>query len=202
MTEITYTNTIPEIRRASLLFWRKYKLPRTIIMTLLFGLTFYFGIDFIMRGQYFAGYALALVSPALIITRWADPFMRQKRIIKAIEAYGCDEKYTARLYDDRIEIDTVVLPEDAETEIVALSTQGVSVVENPELLEEAKAQLAEESPPETSVYGLGAERLCSAEDGELFCLFVNKALFHIFPKRCLTQEQIQELQNYFKDKAI
>jgi hypothetical protein len=75
-------------------------------------------------------------------------------------------------------------------------------VENPELLEEAKAKLAEEPPPETSVYRHGAEILCSAEDGGLFCLFVNKALFHIFPKRCMTQEEQTELRNYFKDKGI
>lgn len=201
MFNITYTNTIPEIKRASALYWRKYKLPRTILMTVLFAVTLVIGIDFIIKGQGFAGYALAIISPALIITRWTDPLMKQRRIIQAIEAYGSDEKYTARFADDRIEIDTVVVP-NSETEIVAISKDGVTVVENPELLEEAKAKLAEEPPPETSVYRHGAEILCSAEDGGLFCLFVNKALFHIFPKRCMTQEEQTELRNYFKDKGI
>jgi hypothetical protein len=53
-----------------------------------------------------------------------------------------------------------------------------------------------------SIYTIGAEELFSKETDGLFLLYVNKALVHVFPKRCLSEQEIEELRNYFTSKGI
>ncbi|MCL2638282.1 MAG: YcxB family protein [Oscillospiraceae bacterium] len=198
MTEINYTNTIPEIKRAYALFRRKYALPRMLPMTVLLIVTIIFGIDFIRKNPSgYVGYILTALSAGMLISLWSRPFLAARRLISTIEALGKDEKYIARFLDDRIEIDTEIIPLEAETETVAISGQGIETVENPKAIAEAEQELIQ---ADTSVYRFGAETLCSVEDSELFCLFVNKALFHIFPKRCMTSEQIEAIRTYFAEK--
>jgi hypothetical protein len=205
--EINYTNTIPEIRRAYALFRRKYTLRRMMPMTLLLLISFFLGINLILtsinnnESLNLPGLIITALSAGMLVSMWLRPRTAQKKLIATIEQMG-EERYIARFYDDRIEIDTEII-EGEETEIVAISKDGVTVVENPEAIEEAEAQIAAQTiQAETSIIRLGAETLYSVEDSELFCLFVNRALIYIFPKRCMNEEQISELQNYFKDKAI
>ena len=206
ITEINYTNTIPEIKRAYSLFRRKYVLPRMLPVTLLFLVTLVIGIDFIVKNPSgFTGYILAALSGGMLVSLFMRPFTMQQKLITTIEALGNDEKYTARFYDDRIEVDTEIIPLETETEIVAVSGSSISKVENPEVLESIKqgeTPLTSSAQAETSVIGLSTETLFSVEAADMFCLFVNKALIYIFPKRCLTEEQISDLSSYFKEKAI
>ena len=203
MTQITYNNSISEIRRGYSLFRRKYAIPRMIPLTVAFLITIGLGVDFIIRDLQsdttsYIGYILTAISTAMLVSLWMRPYTAQKKLISVIEAMG-EERYTARFYDDRIEIDTDIIPKDVETEIVAITKHGVEAVENPDIIKTAETELIK---PETSVIGITTERLYSVEDRELFCLFVNKALIYIFPKRCMTEEQIQEIKKYFEEKAI
>jgi len=207
MFQINYTNTIPEITRAYTLFRRKYATRRMLPMTLLMLVGFFLGLNLILVNYNnhetlnLPGVIVAALSAGMLVSMWLRPRTAQKRLISTIEQMG-EEKYTARFYDDRIEIDTEIL-EGEETEIIAISKHGVDVVKNPEVLEEAEKQIAAQTvQPEPSIIRLGSETLYSVEDSELFCLFVNGKLIYIFPKRCLTDEQVLELQNYFKDKGI
>ncbi|MDR2559829.1 MAG: YcxB family protein [Oscillospiraceae bacterium] len=198
MTQINYTNTIPEIKRAYVLFRRKYALPRMLAMTVLLLATIIFGFDFIIKNPSgYVGYILTILCSGMLISLWSRPFLAVRRLISTIEALGKDEKYIARFFDDRIEIDTEIVP--LETETIAISGQGIDTIENPEVLEEVEEDLIQ---AETSVYRLGSEQLYSAEDSEIFCLFVNKALIHIFPKRCMSEEQTEAVRTYLKDKGI
>jgi Zn-dependent protease with chaperone function len=205
MLEINYNNTIPEIKRGNSLFMRKYTFPRMIPMTLLFTITVILGINLITTGfsneqPSIPGFAVTALSFGMLVSLWLRPFMIMKRTITVIEAMG-DEKYIARFYDDRIEIDTEIVTADtaAKTETVMISSSGVDVLKDPEAIAEAEKQLIQ---PETSVYRLGAETLYSVEAGDMFCLFINKAWTVIFPKRCLTEGQIADLKKYFEDKGI
>jgi hypothetical protein len=179
-----------------------------IPVTVLFLITLVFGVDFIVKDPSgFAGYILAALSAGMLISLFMRPFTMQSKLINAIEALGSYEKYTARFYDDRIEVETEIIPlsKDAETEIVAVSGNSISKVENPEILESIEKDETPLVPSvqyETSVIGLTTEMLFSVENSEMFCLFVNKALIYIFPKRCLTDEQNEAVRSYFKDKAI
>jgi hypothetical protein len=204
MFQINYDNSIPEIKRSYSLFRRKYALPRMLPMTIAFLIIIVLGVDFMIRDLQnenttsFVGYILTALSAGLLISLWVRPYTAQKKLISVIEQMG-EERYIARFYDDRIEIDTEILPKDTETQTIAITKHGIQEVENPDVLEEAEAQIIK---PETSVIGLTTERLYSVEDDEMFCLFVNKALIYIFPKRCMTEEQVQGIKKYFEEKAI
>jgi hypothetical protein len=200
MLEIKYNNNTDEIRRAYSLFRRKYAVLRMIPLTVMFLIAVVFGVDFIIRDPAdIKGYILVALGLGMLISFWTRPVMAQKRLIATIEEMG-EENYTARFFDDRIEVDTEFVP-DEETEVVAISRFGVDTVENPEVLEEAEKELAA-AQPETTVIKLGAELLYALEEADMFCLFVNKALIYIFPKRCLSDEQTEMLRNYFTEKAI
>jgi len=199
MTEIKYDNTIPEIKRAYALFRRKYALPRIIPLTVSFTIAIIFGADFIIRSpSEVIGYILTALGLGMLVSLWTRPILTQKKLINTIECLN-DEKYSARFLDDRIEIETEIIPKDEQTETIAVSRHGVDTVENPDVLEQA---VQEDVRPETTQIGITTEELFSAEDSELFCLFVNRALIYIFPKRCLTEEQAGAVREYFKEKAI
>ena len=196
--KINYNNTIPEIKRAYSLFRRKYAIKRMLPMTIAFSIAIVLGANMVwLNPTGIAGIILTAMSAGLLISMWTRPVLAQKKLIQTIEAMG-EERYEARFYDDRVEVDTEILP-DTETETVAISRHGVDVVKNPEILEKAEENLIQS---ETSVIGVATEELFSVEDSEIFCLFVNRALIYIFPKRCLSEEQTAQLRKYFDDKGI
>jgi hypothetical protein len=49
---------------------------------------------------------------------------------------------------------------------------------------------------------LGSEELHSEETDWSFLLYVNRRLVYLFPKRCLTEEEIRRLREYFAGKGI
>jgi len=201
MLEIKYNNTIPEITRAYSLFRRKYAILRMIPLTVMFLIAVVFGVDFIIRDSAdIKGYILVALGLGMLVSFWTRPIMAQKKLVATIEAMG-EENYTARFFDDRIEVDTEIVSEE-ELEVVSISRFGVDTVENPDALEEAEEQIAQAAKPEMTVITLGTELLYALEDTDMFLLFVNKALIYIFPKRCLSEEQTESLRNYFTDKAI
>ena len=53
-----------------------------------------------------------------------------------------------------------------------------------------------------SKYSLATEELYSKETQELFLLFVNRSLIHVFPKRCMDESQPEKLRSYFTEKRI
>jgi len=200
MINITYDNSIPEVRRGYALFRRKYALPRMLPMTVMLLAGLGFGLNFVWvdPSAVFPGYILVAMSAGMLVSLWLRPYTAEKKLVAVIEQMG-EERYTARFYDDRIEIDTEIIPKDAEVETIAITKHGVQPVENPEVIAEAEMQITQ---PETSVIGLTSERLFSVEDRDMFCLFVNRALIYIFPKRCMSAETAEKLGKYFEEKSI
>ena len=199
MTEIKYDNTTPEIRRAYALFRKKYALPRMVPLSLAFAIAIVFGIDFIIRSPSdFVGYILTALGAGMLFSLWWRPYLTQKKLISTIETLN-DEKYTARFLADSIEIETEIIQKDEKTETVAISSLGVVPVENPEAKADAETKI---TLPETTKITLATEELFSVEAPEMFCIFVNRALIYIFPKRCLSEEQTEAVRAYFKDKSI
>ena len=201
---ITYTNTILEIKRGRSLFWRKYRLKRMIPMTLAFLITLALGINIMISGTGFFGHVAAALSAYMLITMWSQPIIAGRKLIATLQTMN-EELYEARFYDDRIEIDTVILPEQP-TEAVVLTADGFVplgddvLADNPHLFEAPPSEKGA-TPAETTVINFQQE-LFSVEDNELLCLFVNRALIYIFPKRCLSEQQTTELKQYFEDKGI
>lgn len=195
-TEIKYNNTLTEIETGYKLFQLKYMLKRNIMFSLVYAIAAGIGIIFIIR-EYtnFPGYILFVIGLGMIFSTWARPYYARKRLIKTLESFS-DEKYSAVFEDTRIVIDTEILPED-QTETVAITSSGVMTMDQDmEIPEE------QEIKHEKTKIELRSNTLDSMETPEMFLLFVNRSLIYIFPKRCLTEEEIGKLKNYFEDKNI
>lgn len=194
--EIKYNNTLTEIETGYKLFQHKYMLKRNIIFSLVYAIAGGIGISFIIRDYTnFPGYILFVIGLGMIFSTWARPYYARKRLIKTLESFS-DEKYSAVFEDTRIVIDTEILPED-QTETVAITSSGVMTMDQDmEIPEE------QEIKHDKTKIELRSNTLDSMETPEMFLLFVNRSLIYIFPKRCLTEEEIGKLKNYFEDKNI
>lgn len=199
--EIKYDNTLPEIETGYKLFQRKYMMKRNIIFTVVYTIALGIGVDFIvngiLNGNYvnMPGYILFVIGAGMIFSTWARPYYARKKLMKTLQSFG-EEKYTAKFEDTRIVIDTEILP-DEETETVAVTSRGVMTMDQDmEIPEE------QEIKHDKTKIELRSNTLDSMETEELFLLFLNRSLIYIFPKRCLTDEEKNNLKNYFDDKNI
>ena len=194
--EIKYDNTLTEIETGYKLFQHKYMLKRNIIFSLVYAIAAGIGITFIVHDYTdFPGYILLVIGLGMIFSTWARPYYARKKLINTLKSFS-DEKYTAVFCDTKIVIDTEILP-DEETETVAVTSSGVMTMDQDmEIPEE------QEIKHEKTKIELRSNTLDSMETPELFLLFLNRSLIYIFPKRCLTEEEIGKLKNYFEDKNI
>lgn len=194
--QIKYNNTLSEIETGYKLFQHKYMLKRNIIFSLVYAIAAGIGISFIIRDYTnFPGYILFVIGLGMIFSTWARPYYARKRLIKTLQSFS-DEKYSAVFEDTRIVIDTEILPED-QTETVAITSSGVMTMDQDmEIPEE------QEIKHDKTKIELRSNTLDLMETPEMFLLFVNRSLIYIFPKRCLTEEEIGKLKNYFEDKNI
>ncbi|MCL2754679.1 MAG: YcxB family protein [Oscillospiraceae bacterium] len=170
--KISYDNTIEEFKTAFMLFWRRYALRRTILLSLVFCIAIFLFVNMIFRGSYglpIGGVGSGLAA-GMLLSLWLKPFRARKKLVYALEM-SYEEKYTATFGEDTIEVETVVCGDDGE--------------------EIAKSE-----------YCIATEYLYSKETRELFLLYVNRALIHVFPKRCMNEQEIEGLQGYFKKMRI
>ncbi len=201
--EIKYDNNITEIETAFKLFYKKYATRRMIIFTIVYAIVIALGINLIVT-NYTApyGYILTALGLGVLVNTWTKPVSVRKKLVATLSELN-EEKYTAVFGEDRIEISTEIIESSEETETVAITTKGIITVEENS---EAAKELAEQEPPkpeiQKSVYKLAETELFSMETGDCFLLFVNRSLIHVFPKRCLSDEESRLLSEYFDDKAI
>ena len=173
MLEINYNVTIPESETAFMLFWKKYCLRRTVMFSVVFAISVTLFVNMMLGGE--TMFMVGGIGAGLSAGFMASLWLKPFRIRKRLVAaleMMGEEKYTVSLNDDTIEIETISESED-ETE-----------------------------KTEKSVYRISEEELFSKETQEMFILCVNKALFYVFPKRCMSQPQIEDLRTYFNKKRI
>ena len=194
--DIKYDNSDQEIETAYKLFQKKYMLRRNIIFSVVYAIAAGLGVNFvIVNNVSMAGYILTVIGLGMLFSTWARPYYARKKLMKTLESLG-GETYTAVFADKNITVDTEILPNE-ETETVAITRDGVMPVEE-----------GVEIPPEQEIkhdktkIELTSNTLDSMETEEMFLLFVNRALIYIFPKRCLSEEQVEKVRSYFDDKNI
>lgn len=194
--EIKYDNTLSEIETGYKLFQRKYVFKRNLIFSIVYGIAAAIGVDFIVHDHTgMAGYILLVIGLGMLFSTWAKPYYARKKLMKTLASFD-EEKYSAVFSESRIVVDTEILPEE-ETEIVAVTPQGVMTVGDDVEIPEDKLIKHEKTEIE-----LNANTLDSMETEELFLLFLNRSLIYIFPKRCLSDEEKGRLHDYFDDKNI
>ena len=194
--EIKYDNADPEIETAYKLFQRKYMLRRNIIFSVVYAIAAGLGLNFVIgNSANMAGYILMVIGLGMLFSTWARPYYARKKLMKTLESFG-GETYTAVFADSHITVDTEILPEE-ETETVAITRDGVMTVG-----EDVEIPPEQEIKHDKTKIELTSNILDSMETEELFLLFVNRSLIYIFPKRCLSEEQVTAVRGYFDDKNI
>lgn len=200
LLEIKYTNSLDEIKLGFIKIHNKYMRKRNILFSVVYLIAVVLGVDMVIKNPSgYAGYILTALALAMVVLQWARPYMVRSRLIKTLSGLS-EETYSAAFFEDRIEIETDIV-EEAQTEIVAITTNGVESVENPAVINEAEKSSDLQKVNKT-VINLATEELYSQEDEVMFRLFVNRALVYVFPKRCINENDIKTLHEYFEEKAI
>jgi hypothetical protein len=175
---INYDITIPETEKAFMMFWKKYGLRRSVLLSAVYVIAIVLFVDMIINNGSiaFGGIGFGLAA-GMLISIWLRPFRSRKKLVEALETMY-EEKYSAVFGETEIEVETII--------------QNSGESENGE----------NETKIEKSTYAISAEELYSAETDEMFLLYVNRSLIHLFPKRCLSEQEIQDLRAYFAEKRI
>jgi|GEM_PF-1671068 len=205
--KVRFDNTPAEIEEAYKAFHNKYTLRRKLIYTVVYLIVIVLAADLIVRNPTNpAGYIAGGLALGILVFNWIKPVLIRRRLMNSINALGTDETYNMTLYEDRIEIETEITPENAETEIVAISTHGVFPVEEGS---EAAKEIAEnpglvqdETKVEKTVYRLAETEAVMIDHKELLLLFVNRSYIHAVPKRCLGDKEMLEFKAYFEEKGL
>ncbi len=205
---VSFDNSPKEIAAAYKAFQNKYTLRRKLIYTVVYLIVIVLAVDLVVKypsnppGWIAGGLALGI-----LIFNWIKPVVIEKKMMESMAELGTDETYTMTLYDDRIEIEThITQADDAETETVAITSQGVIPVEEGS---EAAKEIAEhpemvqdETHIEKTVYRLEETEIVMSEQRDLLLVFVNRSFIHCIPERCLTAEETLAFKAYFEEKAL
>ena len=189
MIKIEYDNTIEEIETAFMLFWSRYSLTRTFLFSVVFAISAGLFVNMAVNSGG-SGITMPIggigtgLSLALLANLWLKPRRAKKKLSQALSLMG-EERYSAEFGERQIEIQTIAVVEPSE----------------PDSEQEDSGESAE---PErsTSTYNIATEELYSRETPLMFVLFVNRGLIYLFPKRCLSEQQIAQLREYFVAKNI
>lgn len=194
--EIKYDNSDAEIETAYKLFQKKYMLRRNILFSIVYAIAAGLGVNFVIgNSTNMAGFILIVLGVGMLVSTWARPVYARKKLMKTLQSFG-GETYTAVFADSYVTVDTEILP-DEETETVAVTRDGVMT-----LGEDVEIPPEQEIQHDKTKIELAANTLDSMETEEMFLLFLNRSLIYIFPKRCLSEEQVEKVRSYFDDKNI
>lgn len=214
LLKISYNMELSEIGEGFKLFQRKYQLKRSILFTIVYGIALVLGVDMVIRNpQNFYGYLLIGLGAGLIFMQWYKPVAVRKKLINTLSSMN-QESYETEIFADRIQITTIVEPEEAEA---IEDTEEKTGEETEKTVEEAEktteadeavdssgenSENADDSAPVVSNFYFGSDLMDAMENDKMFLLFVNRSLIYIYPKRCLTDEEQLKLREIFTDKAI
>ena len=174
--KINYDVKLSEIETGFMLFWKKYNLQRGIIFSAIYTIAAVLFINMIVvsRGDGIIPWIGAALALGMLASTWLRPLRAKKRLGMALEFEYIDS-YIATFGEQAIEVETVTAKGEESDELAA---------------------------PGKSKFVIATEELCSAETPELFLLYVNRAFMHIFPKRCMSEGEVEELRKYFEEKKI
>ncbi len=204
---VKFDNTPEEIETAYKEFHNRYTLRRKLLYSTVYLIVVVLAADLVIRDHTNPmGYIAGGLGLGILVFNWIKPVLIRKKMMQGLEALGTDETYTMTLYEDRIEIETEITSADKETEVVAITSQGVMPVEEGS---EAAKELAEhpelikdDTQIEKTVYKLAETEILLEDKHELLLLFVNRSFIHAIPKRCLGTDEMLTFKAYFEDKSL
>lgn len=199
---ITFDAKTEEIAEAYTAFQNKYTLRKKIIYTVVYLIVVVLGIDLIIKNpSNLAGYIATGLALGILLFNWIRPVMIKKKLMRTLSELG-DETYVMSFYDDKLTVETII-DKSAETETVAITSTGIYTVEEGS---EAEKELMENPPKEEeiqkSVYNLSETEVSFMEKNSIFMVFLNRAFIQTIPMRCLSEEEQQQVRNYFSEKGL
>ncbi len=200
--QISFDARTDEIETAYKAFHTRYTLRKRVLYTIVYIIVIVLGVDLIIKNPTgLPGYIATGLAAGILLFNWIKPVLIRKKMLRTLSELD-DETYTATFFDDRIEIETVI-EKNAETEVVAISTTGVYAVEEGSKAAEELAEkpFVQEQIPK-SVYPLAETELFFEEKDGIMCLYINRSNIQTIPLRCLTDEQAEQVREYFKSRGI
>ena len=126
----------------------------------------------------------------------------RRKVLETLKGMS-PEDYYCRIFDNRIEIETVIKkPEVPENE--KKTAEEVSEIvgneENPENTEETENAAKKEDEPIKSVFRFGEDMLDFIESDMSLLLILARRQIYCFPKRCLSDEQQNVIRDFLTEK--
>ncbi len=178
-----YDNTLEEIDGALKSYQQKYGTKRRAVLLIAYCiLTIASIVLIILDHKNILPYAALVFCVFNLYFNLTDKKRMRKKIIEAIKDTN-PEDYTAAVYDDKIEINTIIKPKENEIKMDE---------ENNDI---------ENIAPIKSVFIFGTDMLDFAENEDSLLLIAARRQTYCFPKRCLTKEQEDKLRDILIEKT-
>ncbi len=179
-----YDNTLEEIDGALKSYQQKFGTKRRAVLLIAYCiLTVAAIVLIIMDHDNIFPYAALVFCIFNLYFNLTDKKRMRKKIIEAIKDTN-PEDYTATVYDDKIEIDTIIKPKENEIK-----------------MDEENDEDIENIAPIKSVFIFGTDMLDFAENEDSLLLIAARRQTYCFPKRCLTKDQEDKLRDILTEKT-
>ncbi len=184
LLSFSYDNTLEEIDGAMKSYQQKFGNKRRAVVLIAYSiLTIAAIVLIILDPRSILPYAALIFCLFNLYFNLTDKKRMRKKIIEAIKDTN-PEDYTASVYENKIEIDTIIKPKDNEIKI-----------ENEDDMENQNIS------PVKSVFIFGTDMLDFAENDDSLLLIASKRQTYCFPKRCLTKDQEEQLRSILQEKT-
>lgn len=182
LVQFDYDNSLDEIDGAMKTFQMKYTGKRWKVMIVAYSLLTLAAAAFVVFNisNPVSWVALLICGYGLVYTATDKKRMRTKTI-SALKDMN-PEDYTATVYSDKIEIETIIRPK-----------------ENDEIKLDEDAD-NENIAPIKSTFLFGQDMLDFEENDSALLLIAARRQIYCFPKRCMTKDQQEALRNIFETK--
>ncbi len=195
--QLNYDITIDEEDRAFRMFQRLYVYKKNIAATIVFALVgLFFLFQIITKGVSPMRICLMIFAFAMIFITWLTTFRIRKMLLIALETLK-DDRYVFRLFKDKFEIETIIPQEDVKLakELVAEDRENGSFEGEGE-----DEDYDGDITPSKSEYEYPSDNMKIVETSDMFLIFVSKQVFHILPKRIMTDGDLKILDECFIEK--
>ncbi len=183
LMKINYDNTIYEIEDTIKTLQQKYSGKKHTIMLIAYSILTVAAIVLIVLDyKNIFPYIALLFCGFNLYYNLTDRKRMRNKIIEAIKDTN-DEEYTASVFDDRIEIETVILPKEYEDDTDAFAAEQ------------------EEIKPVKNIFIFGQDMLDFAENEKSLLLIVARRQAYCFPKRCFDTDTQEKLRSILKEKT-
>ncbi len=183
VVSFSYDNSLDEIDGAMKTFQTQYASKRGLVSIIAYGLlTCAVVAAIILNPTSVFAYAALLFCGFGFAYSITDKKRARKKTLEALKDMN-PEEYTATIYPDRIELETIIKPKTNEV--------------NLKIDENADEEIIS---PLKSVFRFDEDLLNFTENDESLLLVFNRRQIYCFPKRCLTSEQEEKTRDFLTEK--